>query len=330
LQIAHRKGVFMYYIGVDLGGTNIAVGIVDEDLKIVKKGSVPTNPNRDGELIIKDMAALAERLLKELNIPLSDVAYAGIASPGTANSDTGVIEYANNLPFRDFPIAEYFKKYLPVSKVLVENDANAAALAESLVGAAKGTRISVMITLGTGVGGGIIINNKVFSGFNHAGAELGHTVIEYDGKQCSCGRKGCFEAYSSATGLTNMTKEKILECKLKGIPSLMVTESEANGHVSARTAFSAMKQGDEAAKEVVDKYISYLACGLTNMINIFQPEVLSIGGGVCNERDYLLKPLMKILENEQYTRSNPKKSKVVIAELGNDAGIIGAAGLGIC
>ena len=330
MQIAHRKGVFMYYIGVDLGGTNIAVGIVDEDLKIVKKGSVPTNPNRDGELIIKDMAALAERLLKDLNIPLSEVAYAGIASPGTANSDTGVIEYANNLPFRDFPIAEYFKKYLPVSKVLVENDANAAALAESLVGAAKGTRISVMITLGTGVGGGIIINNKVFSGFNHAGAELGHTVIEYDGKQCSCGRKGCFEAYSSATGLTNMTKEKILECKLKGIPSLMVTESEANGHVSARTAFSAMKQGDEAAKEVVDKYISYLACGLTNMINIFQPEVLSIGGGVCNERDYLLKPLMKILEKEQYTRSNPKKSKVVIAELGNDAGIIGAAGLGIC
>lgn len=320
----------MYYIGVDLGGTNIAVGIVDEDLKIVKKGSVPTNPNRDGELIIKDMAALAERLLKELNIPLSEVAYAGIASPGTANSDTGVIEYANNLPFRDFPIAEYFKKYLPVSKVLVENDANAAALAESLVGAAKGTRISVMITLGTGVGGGIVINNKVFSGFNHAGAELGHTVIEYDGKQCSCGRKGCFEAYSSATGLTNMTKEKILECKLKGIPSLMVTESEANGHVSARTAFSAMKQGDEAAKEVVDKYISYLACGLTNMINIFQPEVLSIGGGVCNERDYLLKPLMKILEKEQYTRSNAKKTKVVIAELGNDAGIIGAAGLGIC
>lgn len=319
----------MYYIGVDLGGTNIAVGIVDKDLKIVKKGSVPTLPNRDGELIIKDMAALAEKLLKELNIPLSEVAYAGIASPGTANCDTGVIEYANNLPFRDFPIAEYFKKYLPVSKVLVENDANAAALAESLVGAAKGTSISVMITLGTGVGGGIIINNKVFSGFNHAGAELGHTVIEYNGKQCSCGRRGCFEAYSSATGLTNMTKEKILECKLKGIPSLMVTESEANGHVSARTAFSAMKQGDEAAKEVVDKYISYLACGLTNMINIFQPEVLSIGGGVCNERDYLIKPLMKIMNNEQYTRSNDKKTKVLIAELGNDAGIIGAAGLGL-
>lgn len=319
----------MYYIGVDLGGTNIAVGIVDKDLKIVKKGSVPTLPNRDGELIIKDMAALAEKLLKELNIPLSEVAYAGIASPGTANCDTGVIEYANNLPFRNFPIAEYFKKYLPVNKVLVENDANAAALAESLVGAAKGTSISVMITLGTGVGGGIVINNKVFSGFNHAGAELGHTVIEYNGKQCSCGRRGCFEAYSSATGLTNMTKEKILECKLKGIPSLMVTESEANGHVSARTAFSAMKQGDEAAKEVVDKYISYLACGLTNMINIFQPEVLSIGGGICNEKDYLIKPLMKILNSEQYTRSNDKKTKVLIAELGNDAGIIGAAGLGL-
>lgn len=319
----------MYYIGVDLGGTNIAVGIVDENLKIVKKGSVPTNPHREGELIIKDMASLAERLLKELNIPLSDVAYAGIASPGTVNSDTGVVEYANNLPFLNFPIAEFFKKYLPVKKVFVENDANAAALAESLVGAAKGTRISVMITLGTGVGGGVIINNKVYSGFNHAGAELGHTVIEYGGKQCSCGRRGCFEAYSSATGLTNMTKEKILECKIKGIPSLMVTESEAGGHVSARTAFAAMKQGDEAAKEVVDKYISYLACGVTNIINIFQPEVLSIGGGVCNERDYLIKPLMKIVEVDQYTRTSKSKTKVRVAELGNEAGIIGAAGLGI-
>ena len=319
----------MYYIGVDLGGTNIAVGIVDENLKIVKKGSVPTNSNRDGELIIKDMAALAERLLKELNIPLSEVGYAGIATPGTANSETGVVEYSNNLPFHNFPIAEYFKKYLPVKKVLIENDANAAALAESLVGAAKGTRISVMITLGTGVGGGIVIDNKVFSGFNFAGAELGHTVIEYNGRQCSCGRRGCFEAYSSATGLTNMTKEKILECKLKGIPTLMLAESDNGNHVSARTAFAAMKRGDEPATEVVKEYVSYLACGLTNMINIFQPEVLSIGGGVCNEKDYLLKPLLKILDIEQYTRTNAKKTKVVIAELGNDAGIIGAAGLGL-
>ncbi len=319
----------MYYIGVDLGGTNIAVGIVDENLKILKKGSVPTLANRDGELIVKDMADLARRLLDEMNIPLSEVAYAGIATPGTANSATGVVERANNLPFSNFPIAELFKKYLPVKEVLIENDANAAALAEALAGAAKGTRLSVMITLGTGVGGGIIIDGKAYSGFNFAGAELGHTVIEHNGRQCSCGRRGCFEAYSSATGLTNMTKEKILECRLKSIPTLMLNESENGTRVSARTAFSAMKQGDEAAKEVVDEYISYLACGVTNMINIFQPEVLSIGGGVCNEKDYLLKPLLQIVNNEQYTRDNAEKTKVVIAQLGNDAGIIGAAGLGM-
>ncbi len=319
----------MYYIGVDLGGTNIAVGIVNENLEILKKGSVPTIPNRDGELIVKDMANLASRLLSELSIPLSEVAYAGIATPGTANRDTGVVEYANNLPFVNFPISEIFKKYLPVPRVLIENDANAAALAEALAGVAKGTRYSVMITLGTGIGGGIILDNKVYSGFNFAGAELGHTVIEHNGRPCSCGRRGCFEAYGSATGLSNLTREKIQYCKTLGIPTLMLAESDNGNHVTARTAFSAMKKGDGPAKEVVDQYISYLAAGITNMINIFQPEVLSIGGGVCNEKEHLLTPLMKIVDREQYTRNGKKKTKVLIAKLGNDAGIIGAAGLDI-
>ena len=321
----------MYYIGVDLGGTNIAIGIVDKDLHIIEKGSVPTNPNRDPELIIKDMAALAARLLEKQGIPLSEVAYAGIASPGIANGETGIIELANNLPFRMFPIAEIFKKYLPVKNVYVENDANAAALAEAMAGVAKGTKHSVMITLGTGVGGGIIINGKVYAGFNAAGAELGHIVIEHNGRQCSCGRRGCWEAYSSATGLTNMTKEKITECRLKEIPTMMIDEADRDGKVTARTAFNAMKAGDEVAKEVVDEYISYLATGLANIINIFQPEVLSIGGGVCGEGDYLLKPLLKIIDREQYTRfaSPDRKPVVKIAKLGNDAGILGAASIGL-
>ena len=318
----------MYYVGVDLGGTNIAVGIVNDQLQIIHKGSVPTNANRDGELIIKDMAALVEKLLSEKKISLSEVAYVGIASPGTANRSTGIVEYANNLPFRDFPIAKLFQKYLPVKAVYVENDANAAALGEALAGVAKGTKDSVMITLGTGVGGGIIINGKVYAGFNYAGGELGHIVIQHNGRPCSCGRRGCWEAYSSATALTLMTREMINECRAKQIPSLMVTDCDENGgKVSARTAFAAMKKGDAAAKKVVDEYIDYLACGISNIINIFQPEVLSIGGGICNERDYLLKPLLAIIDREQYTRANPKKTRVLIAELGNDAGIIGAAGL---
>ena len=320
----------MYYIGVDLGGTNIAVGICNKDMKILDKGSVPTNPDREPELIVKDMAELASRLLQKNGIALDEVASVGIATPGATNGDTGTVEYANNLPFRDFKIAEVFKRYLPVKAVYVENDANAAAYAEALVGVAKGVRHSVMITLGTGVGGGIIIDGKVYSGFNHVGGELGHMVIEKDGRQCSCGRRGCWEAYSSATGLTNMTRDKVAECKRMGIASLLVKEFDETGKVTARSAFSAMKQGDAAGKAVVDEYISYLTCGLANIINIFQPEVLSIGGGICNEGDYLLLPLREGIISQRYGGNVERpQTKLVIAELGNDAGIVGAAGLGL-
>ena len=318
----------MYTIGVDLGGTNIAVGLCDESLKMIDKGSVPTLADRDGELIVRDMANLAAEIIKRNGLTVNDIASVGIATPGAANSKTGVVEYANNLPFLNFPIAEIFKKYLPVEKVLIANDANAAALGEALAGAAKGTKNSVMITLGTGVGGGVIIDGKIFDGgINCAGAELGHIVIVAGGRQCSCGRRGCWEAYSSATGLSRMTKEKMNELKLKGISSLLFDEAEKDGKVSARTAFNAMKRGDKHGAMVVDEYIKYLAEGITNIINIFQPEILTIGGGVCNEKEYLTKPLLEIVESEQYTRNNVNKTKVVTAVLGNDAGIIGAAGL---
>lgn len=315
----------MYYIGIDLGGTNIAVGIVDESFKIVKKGSTPTLVNRDPELIIADMGKLCLELLAETGIGLEEVVCAGIAAPGSVNPRTGIIEYANNLPFLRFPIADTLRKYLPVREVYLENDANAAALGEAVGGAAKSKRLSVMITLGTGVGGGVIIDGKIYSGFNYAGAELGHTVIEYNGRQCSCGRKGCFEAYASATALVSMTKEKLAACK-----DTLMWEMCGNdiNKADARIAFAAMKKGDRAGKEVVDMYISYLACGITNMINIFQPEVLLIGGGVCNEKDYLLKPLTEIVNADQYTRNQAVKTEIKIAALGNDAGIVGAAALG--
>ena len=325
-----RKVEFiMYTIGVDLGGTNIAIGLCNEALEIVDKASVPTGAEREGELIVRDMAALAEEIIKRNGLTLADIEYVGIATPGSANAKTGVVEYANNLHFNNFPIADIFKKYLPVKKVLIANDANAAALAEALAGAARGTKNSVMITLGTGVGGGVIINGQIFDGgINCAGAELGHIVIVAGGRQCSCGRRGCWEAYSSATGLTNMTKEKMRELEIKGIPSLLFNEAEREGKVSARTSFNAMRGGDKYGQALVDEYIAYLAEGITNIINIFQPEVLSIGGGVCNEKEYLTKPLIEIVDREQYTRSNENKTKIVTASLGNDAGIIGAAGLG--
>ena len=319
----------MYTLGVDLGGTNIAIGLCDEQLNIVDKGSVPTLANRSGELIIKDMAKLAQKIIERNNLTLKDIEYVGIATPGSCDTEAGVVEYANNLPFSDFHIADIFRKHLPIQRVLVANDANAAALGEALNGAAKGAKCSVMITLGTGVGGGVILDGKIFAGgVNNSGTELGHTVIVSGGRQCSCGRRGCWEAYSSATALTAATKDMMKTLKLKGISSKLFDEEAKNVKVSARTAFNAMKKGDPYAQKIVDEYIFYLAEGITNMINIFQPEVLSIGGGICNEREYLTVPLIKLVDQDQYTRASKKKAKIVTASLGNDAGIIGAAGLG--
>ena len=318
----------MYYLGIDLGGTNIAAGIVDENYNILKKGSVPTLASRGIDAVMVDMAKLCQSLLDEMKLTIDDIAYAGIASPGTCNSDTGVCEFSNNIVMLNYPIADVLKEKLGVKKVYIDNDANAAALAEALVGSAKGASSAIMITLGTGVGGGIVIDGKIFSGFNFAGAELGHMVIEKGGRPCTCGRRGCFEAYCSASALSAMTREKMHELSLKGIHSQLFEEEKHDGKVSARTAFNAMRKGDVYGKAIVDDYIEYLAIGLTNMINIFQPHILSIGGGVCNEKEYLTVPLTRIINREQYTRDNPNKTKVVTAALGNDAGIIGAAGLG--
>ena len=319
----------MYTVGIDLGGTNIAVGICDENLNIVLKGSIPTLAGRDPELIVKDMAGLVSDLLWKADIPLSQVEYVGIAAPGSVNVDTGVIEYSNNIKMSDFPMCDIFKKYLEVDNIYIENDANSAALGEALAGAAKGAGVAVMITLGTGVGGGVIINGKIFAGgINHSGTELGHTVIVSGGRQCTCGRRGCWEAYSSATALSLMTKEKATELKLLGIHSLMHDNERKDGSYSARCAFDAMKNGDPYAKEVVDEYIHYLAEGITNMVNVFQPHILCIGGGVCNEKEHLTVPLIEAVNKLQYTKNNTCKTKIVVATLGNDAGIIGAASLG--
>ena len=319
----------MYTVGIDLGGTNIAAGICDENLNIIVKGSVPTLASRVPELIVMDMAALADSLCNQAHISHSEISYVGIAAPGSVNPDTGYVEYSNNIQMSNFPICEVFKKYSPIDRVYIANDANAAALGEALAGAAKGADVSVMITLGTGVGGGVIIGGKIFAGgVNFSGTELGHTVIVSGGRQCTCGRRGCWEAYSSATALSKMTKEKMTELELKGIKSLMHGMQRPDGSVSARVAFSAMKEGDTFAKEVCDEYIRYLAEGITNMVNIFQPHVLCIGGGVCNEKEYLTVPLTEIVERDQYTRTGKNKTKIVTATLGNDAGIIGAASLG--
>ncbi len=319
----------MYSIGIDLGGTNIAVGIVNESYAIVKKESIPTGAHRTPDEITADMASLCKKLMADAGITKEQVDFVGIAAPGSVNPETGMLDYANNLPFYRYPMCEMLSARLDGMRVLIENDANAAAKAEAMAGAAKDARYSVMVTLGTGVGGGVVMDGKVFSGFNYAGAELGHVVIEKDGYPCTCGRRGCWEAYSSATALIRMTKEKLAECRETGRKTAM--EDMIGGdlsRVSGKTAFAAARAGDEAGREVVDKYIDYLSCGITNMINIFQPDVLSIGGGICHEGDYLLKPLNERVFKEVYTKDREPKTHLCAAVLGNDAGILGAASLG--
>ena len=312
----------MYTIGIDLGGTNIAAGLVDENYKIIRKTSRPTGAQRTADDIVKDMAAACETLCREEGITVGQISSVGIATPGTADTDHGVVIYANNLPFRNYPIAAKLKELFPVGHVAIANDANAAAYGEAVAGAGAGKKDFVMLTLGTGVGGGIIIDGKLYTGFNYSAGELGHMVIVHNGVQCTCGRKGCFEAYSSATGLIRMTKAKMQECKDSVMWELVGGDIDK---VNGRTAYDAKRKGDRAAEEVVDEYVSYLATGTANLINIFQPSVLAFGGGVANEKENLLAPLRELVVNQTYITE--ERTEIKSAVLGNDAGIVGAAAL---
>ena len=315
-----------YYVGIDLGGTNIVAGVVDGDYNIIAKASTKTNCPRPEKEIAEDMAKMAVQAVENAKLTMDDIEWIGIGTPGIANSATGIVERANNLGFINTPLVKYVKEFIGRNDtpVYIENDANAAAYGEYVAGAAKGAKNAVCITLGTGVGAGIVIDGKIYAGSNFAGAEIGHTVIEVGGAPCTCGRKGCFEAYSSATGLIRMTKESMAE----NPDSIMNKMAEERGKVTARTSFDCMRAGDKYAKAVVDKYIKYLAAGITNTINTFQPDILCIGGGVCNEGDPLLLPVKAIVEEEDFANKSEKRTEIVIAKLGNDAGLIGAAFLG--
>lgn len=313
-----------FYIGVDIGGTNTACGIVDDDCKIIARSKVKTNPKGDGVPEYADALGEIKRAVREAceaaGIAPADAHSIGIGCPGICNSEQGVVEYASNLGFRNAPIKADMEKEFGIP-VYLDNDANAAAFGEFSAGGAKGSRSAVVITLGTGVGSGIIIDGKIYRGANFAGGEIGHTVIVLDGLPCSCGRRGCFEAYSSATGLVRMTTQAS-ELNPDSIMTGMIRDE---GKVSARTAYNAMKQGDPVGKAVTEQYIKYLACGIANVINTFQPDILCIGGGVCNEGDPLMIPLRTAVAEQVYSRNSPKNTKIEVCRLANDAGIIGAA-----
>ncbi|PKM51308.1 MAG: glucokinase [Firmicutes bacterium HGW-Firmicutes-7] len=311
----------MYSIGVDLGGTNIAAAIVTVDGQIIKKASIPTLNDRNDEAIVKDMAKLCLQIVSEANITQDEIHSVGIGSPGIVDSQKGEIVYANNLKFRNSPIAKMFQKYFN-KPVYLENDANAAAYGEYVSGAGSVYKDLVAITLGTGVGGGIILDGKVISGSYNAGAELGHIVISIDGELCTCGRHGCWECYSSATGL-------IREAKLaaQNNPESLLNALVGNelNRMNAKIPFDAAQAGDPVAMGVIDNYVKYLAVGLVNVINMVQPEVIVLGGGISAQQDNLLNPLKERIVNEIYGGAEAFKTQIKIAELGNDAGLIGAS-----
>ncbi|NLW10965.1 MAG: ROK family protein [Clostridiaceae bacterium] len=310
-----------YFVGIDLGGTNIKAGIVDEQGKIICKDRMKTNAARDQLAIVRDMALMAEKVIKQAGKNVSEIEAIGIGSPGTPDNDTGYLIYANNLPFRNLPMRKEIRKHLDLP-VFIDNDANVAALAESVAGGAHGAGNAVAITLGTGVGGGVVINHRIYSGFNHAGCEVGHIVIMAGGEDCTCGRKGCFEAYASASALVRET-EKAARNNPDSILNRLIAEN--GGHADGRTAFIGMREGDKAASEVVDFYIEMLAEGLGNVINGYMPEVIVIGGGVCNEGDALLIPVRERALKKAYLAPNVAIPRIELATMGNDAGIVGAA-----
>ncbi len=317
----------MYNLGIDLGGMSVKVGVVDENYAIIGKAAVPTNspnkPPRQADDIMDDIASACKLAIENAGVDVSEVSNIGIGCPGSVNCKTGMLEFSGNLGIKNYPLAAKLEERLD-RKVYVENDANAAAFGESLDGAAKGAENAVCITLGTGVGGGIIIGGKIYSGSNYAGGELGHMVIVADGRYCTCGRHGCWEAYASASALIYQTQVKMLNDRNSEMWRL--TEGDLC-NVNGRTAFDAYRLGDKAGSEVVDQYIYYIACGITNVINIFQPDVVCIGGGVSKEGDTLTAPLMRYVNRDRFGKNLAKQTEVVVATLGNDAGIIGAANL---
>ncbi len=305
-----------YYAGIDLGGTFIKCGIVDETGKLLVKDKIPTKKERPYEAVAKDMANFALKLATQAGVKLSA---AGIGSPGSIDSKNGVVVYNNNLKWDDVPLSDEVRAVLGVP-VYVLNDANAAALGEQFCGAGNEYRDVIFVTLGTGVGGGIVIDGKLFEGNRSAGAEIGHAVIRMGGEKCTCGRKGCFEAYASATALIRQTKramEKHPESALWGICDF--------DKVDGKTAFDGMRADDKTAAQVVKAYIGYLAEGIANLCNEFRPEAILLGGGVCAEGDTLLEPLKKLVGKMIYGKEGYAPVELLTASLGNDAGMFGAA-----
>ena len=306
----------MNYLGIDLGGTNIKGGVVNEAGEILREASRPTQVENGPDAIADGIAALIKEL--EQGETFGGV---GLGCPGTVDDESGEVVCAFNLNLIHYDLRGAIKARTGY-EIRLGNDANVAALAEATVGAGKGAHSTVVITLGTGVGCGVVLEGKMLTGYTGAASELGHMVIAEDGAKCTCGRRGCFEAYASATALIRMTRDAMAE----NPDSVMFAVAKENGAIDGRTAFMAAERGDTAAAEVVREYVKYLAAGVTNVVNIFFPEIVAFSGGVANQGEALLKPLREEVRRQEFGGAYVKKhAKLVQCTLGYQSGIIGAA-----
>lgn len=314
----------MFNIGIDLGGTDIKTAIVDMDGNIISKAKWPTKAQRPYQEIIKDMANCALEALGKTSYTLDNIKNVGIGIPGIADENTGNVIFCTNLGWFDVPLSAEIQKYIN-KPVFINNDATVAGYAEHIAGVSKGTHSSVFITLGTGIGSGIIINGKPWSGFHGIGAELGHAPLNVtNGVMCTCGNEGCVERYCSATGLIRLAREAL------SLDNNSIIFESCNGDlekVTARMVVDAAKANDPVALKVFDEYVYYLSKTIVMVINIIDPEVVVLGGGVSKAGSFLIDAVNTKIKNYLLYRTS-KYPDILIAKLGADAGVIGAAMLG--
>ena len=310
------------YIGIDLGGTFIKGGVVTEKGEVLYSTQTPTETEKGGETVADNIAKLIETLFEKTNLTKANVSGVGMGVPGMIDSQKGTVVFSGNLHWTNFAIGAAVETRTGLS-VKIANDANVAALGETKFGCGKAYKNTILITLGTGVGGGIVIDGKLFEGNRSAGAELGHAVIVAGGEPCTCGRKGCLEAYASATALIRDTRRAMERNKASKMWEIGGLEN-----VTGKTAFDYADK-DADAKTVVENYIEKLGAGLTNLANEFRPEAIILGGGVCAQGETLVRPLQEILDREIFAGAKGPQVKILTATLGNGAGVLGAAALWI-
>ncbi len=313
----------MYNIGIDLGGTGIKAGIVDEKGKILHKLSCPTGVERGHEAVIHDMAQLTLRTIQESGVPMDQIESIGIGIPGIFDARRNIVPFCTNLYWHEVPLVQLMQKEID-KPVYVGNDASVAGLGETFAGNLQGVKDSVFVTLGTGVGGGVVLSGKLFTGFNGVGTEIGHTMIMADGLKCTCGNIGCLDLYASATGLIRMGREAMGEHQDCGIAKAAGGDMD---NVTGKLVIDCARDGDPIAAQVFDKYVYYICVGLVNVINTYDPEVIVLGGGISAAGQILLDAVNEKLPGMVFCKKMPY-ARVELATLGNDAGIIGAALLG--